>query len=241
MKRQKTFKFTDRAIWLIPAVAAVLVPVCVLVTGVKSSAADIFAIIDQMRGTPRVIRDGIGRSEEAKKGKTILRSYDDILVVPPDDNSWADLDFRYSNNQKTGFYFTAGPHAQWESQYKFPCRGNAGELQIQWTYGNNTQPCQNVTVRATSDSSPAQSPHLQNTYTVQAAKNILKAKNSSEMTVEPASAQDTKVKITDIGNGELKVTASTGNVLVNGIPLQQGATGIFPRDFVPPPRDSSPR
>jgi hypothetical protein len=241
MNRQKIFNFTYHPIWLIPTVAAVLVPVYVLVTGVKSSAADIFAIIDQMRGTPRVIRDGIGRSEEAKKGETRLRSYDDTLVVPPDDKSWADLDFRYPNNQKTGFYFTAGPHAQWESQYKFPCKGNAGELQIHWTYGNNTQPCQNVKVRATSGSSGAQSPHLQNTYTAQAAKNILKAQNSSEMTVAPASDRDTKVQITDIGNGELKVTALTGTLLVNGRPLEQGATGIFPRDFVRPPIDRSPR
>ena len=233
MNRQKKLKFTYHAIWLIPAIAAILVPVYVLVTGVKSSAADIFAIIDQMRGSPRVIRNG-GHSEEAKKGKTRLRSYDDTLVVPPDDESWADLDFRYSNNKKTGFYFTAGPHAQWESQYKFPCRGNAGELQIHWTYGNNTQPCQNVKVRATSGSSGAQSPHLQNTYTVQAAKNILQAQNSSEMTVAPANNRDTRVQITDIGNGELEVKALTGTVLVNGIPLRQGGTGIFPRDFVRP-------
>lgn len=178
-RQQKIVNAFRHPIWLISAIAVLILPVYILLTSLKSNAAPKkklpeAATVRKVNGTVLIKKgDDLGSQSVDTWGRTPqkmqaeLRRWGDELTVQGDSKSRATLEGIPNGPQ-------VSPKAQpTQTIYEFPCTGKVGGLIIGFQQGQN-RGCVPPGFEVRLSSSNGQV-HLPNNSTIQAAKNLLKA------------------------------------------------------------------
>ena len=118
--------------WL---VLGFLVFACIVISPRIYAKTPDFAQIVELSGKRLLFRKSSGRLEDARQGQR-LRNHNQALVVPGNNNSWANLVLINQDNGNVGMTVKAGPDLS-KTEYKFPCTFKCGIVTIGWWRGNN--------------------------------------------------------------------------------------------------------